>query len=121
MRKKLSQEVKSCKIKCHDKSKKVVLERKKCESCKIIVATTNGISFQWFFSFKIYDELGFELLKWFRRLSIFYKIKSSNIPDYLFQLIPNLTNHSSRVLMSVEHSGVEPKHLKNSFFPYLTN
>lgn len=118
----MSQEVKSCKIKCHDKSKKVVLERKKCESCKIIVATTNGISFQWFFSFKIYDELGFELLKWFRRLKYILQNKVIKyIPDYLFQLIPNLTNHSSRVLMSVEHSGVEPKHLKNSFFPYLTN
>ena len=45
---------------------------------------------------KLYDELGFESLKfrhWFRKLCIFYKIKNTDIPGYLFDLIPQ-TNHS---------------------------
>ena len=45
---------------------------------------------------KLYDELGFESLKfrcWFRKLCIFYKIKNTGIPGYLFDLIPQ-TNHS---------------------------
>ena len=41
---------------------------------------------------KLYNELGIESLKfrrWFRRLCVFYKIKSTQIPKYLYLLIPS--------------------------------
>ena len=40
---------------------------------------------------KIYNELGIESLKfrrWFRRLCVFFKIKTTKIPKYLYELIP---------------------------------
>ena len=44
---------------------------------------------------KIYNELGFESLRfrrWFRRLFAFYKIKTQ-LPSYLYDLIPK-SNHN---------------------------
>ena len=41
---------------------------------------------------KIYNEFGTECLKfrkWFRRLSVFFKIKTTQIPKYLHELIPS--------------------------------
>ena len=40
---------------------------------------------------KIYNELGIESLKfrrWFRRLCVFFKIKTTKMPKYLYELIP---------------------------------
>ena len=40
---------------------------------------------------KIYNELGFESLKfrrWFSQLCLFYKIKTTQIPKYLYELLP---------------------------------
>ena len=44
---------------------------------------------------KLCNELGFESLKfrcWFWKLCTFYKIKTTGVPEYLFDLIPE-TNH----------------------------
>ena len=41
---------------------------------------------------KLYEELGlesFQLRRWFRKLSCFYKLFSSEHPHYLFKLIPS--------------------------------
>ena len=43
---------------------------------------------------KLYSELGFECLKfrcWFRKLCTFFKFKTSDLPEYLFDLIPHKT------------------------------
>ena len=49
---------------------------------------------------KLYQELGFESLqprRWFRKLSLFYKIKKNALPSYLYHLIPKpLTSNSTR-------------------------
>ena len=40
---------------------------------------------------KLYIKLGFESLKfrcWFKKLCTFYKIKTTGVPEYLFDLIP---------------------------------
>ena len=54
---------------------------------------------------KLYSELGFESLKfrrWFRKLCTFFKLKTSGLPKYLFDLIPQ-NNHlySTRFLEDV--------------------
>ena len=44
---------------------------------------------------KLYNELGFESLKfrrYFRKLCTCYKIKTTGVPEYLFDLIPK-NNH----------------------------
>ena len=44
---------------------------------------------------KLYSELGFESPKfrcWFRKLCTFFKLKTSGLPEYLFDLIPQ-NNH----------------------------
>ena len=44
---------------------------------------------------KLYNEPGFESLKfrrWFRKLCTFYKIKTREVPEYLFDLIPETTH-----------------------------
>ena len=45
---------------------------------------------------KLYDELGWELLsdrRWFRRLTLFYKISNGYTPSYLSDHIPNRKEH----------------------------
>ena len=45
---------------------------------------------------KIYNELGLESLhfrRWFRRLCAFYKIKITQLPSYLYELIPKSNNY----------------------------
>ena len=44
---------------------------------------------------KLYYELGLESLefrRWFRKLCLFYKIKKTGLPEYLFNMIPQ-SNH----------------------------
>ena len=43
------------------------------------------------FQIKLYDELGLECLefrRWFRTLCLFYKIKKTGLPEYLFNMKP---------------------------------
>ena len=55
---------------------------------------------------KIYNELGFESLKfrkWFRQLFVFYKIKTNQIPKYLYELLPTESHtYSTRNTENVE-------------------
>ena len=53
-----------------------------------ITGTIRGISKE-----KLYQELGLESLKdrrWLRRMSYLYKIASTKLPTYLYELIPAL-------------------------------
>ena len=72
---------------------------------------------------KIYDELGIESLKfrrWFRRSCVFYKIKTTQIPKYLYELLPT----ESETYNSCNRENVETYYcrtdlFKYSFFPYV--
>ena len=70
---------------------------------------------------KVYEELGLETLKlrrWYRKLSLLYKVLKNESPSYLFNTIPN-----SKAQRQTRNSGTIPsffaKHdyFKNSFFP----
>ena len=69
---------------------------------------------------KLYHELGLESLqrrRWYRKLSLFYKIFKENKPVYLFNLIPtkfsnyNTSNTDKITLFCTKHN-----FFKNSFF-----
>ena len=72
---------------------------------------------------KIYNELGFESLKfrrWFRRLCVFYKIKITQIPKCLYELFPTESNnHNTRHIENVETYYCRTDLFKYSFFPYV--
>ena len=68
----------------------------------------------------LYQELGFESLqsrRWFRKLSLFYKIKNKS-PSYLYHLIPKpltaYSTHNSENLPSIK---ANHSFFKNTFFP----
>ena len=70
---------------------------------------------------KVYEELGLETLKsrrWYRKLSLWYKVLKNESPSYLFNTVPNSTAQRQTT-----NSGITPtffaKHdyFKNSFFP----
>ena len=70
---------------------------------------------------KVYEELGLETLKsrrWYRKLSLLYKVLKNESPSYLFNTIPN-----SKAQRQTRNSGTIPsffaKHdyFKISFFP----
>ena len=70
---------------------------------------------------KLYLELGFESLKfrlWFRKLCTFFKLKTSGLPEYLFDLIPQ-NNHlyNTRFLEDVTTFYSRTDAFKYSFFP----
>ena len=70
---------------------------------------------------KLYSELGFESLKfrrWFRKLCTFFKLKTSGLPKYLFDLIPQ-NNHlySTRFLEDVTTFYSRTDTFKYFFFP----
>ena len=70
----------------------------------------------------ITGELGLESLRfrrWFRRLCAFYKIKITQFPSYLYELIPK-SNHNYSTL---NFNHIDPYYcrtdkFKYSFFPY---
>ena len=69
----------------------------------------------------MYSELGFESLKfrcWFRKLCTFFKLKTSGLPEYLFDLIPQ-NNHlyNTRSLEDVTTFYSRTDAFKYSFFP----
>ena len=50
---------------------------------------------------KLYSELGFESLKfrcWFRKLCTFFGLKTTSLPEYLFDRIPQ-NNHLSVLVL----------------------
>ena len=71
---------------------------------------------------KIYNELGIESLKfrrWSRRLCVFFKIKTTKIPKYLYELIPTESHiYNTRKTENVETYYCRTDLFKYSFFPY---
>ena len=71
---------------------------------------------------QIYNELGFESLKfrrWFRRLFIFYKIKIPQIPKYLNELLPTESHtYNTCNIENVETYYCRTDLFKYPFFPY---
>ena len=74
---------------------------------------------------KLYEELGLESLKsrrWYRKMSLFYKVFKNESPRYLFNTIPNnteqrQTRHSDKIpTFFARHD-----YFKNSFFPSAIN
>ena len=56
-----------------------------------------------FFNQKIYNEPGFKFLslrRWFRRLCVFYKTKITQLPSYLYDLIPKSKHNYNTKLQS---------------------
>ena len=70
---------------------------------------------------KIYNELGFESLRfrrWFRRLCAFYKIKTTQLPSYLYDLIPKSNhNYNTRNIGHIDPYYCRTDVFKYSFFP----
>ena len=71
---------------------------------------------------KLYDELGWELFsdRWFRRLTLFYKISNGYTPSYLSDHIPNRkeTHYNLRRKVELETPIIRTSRYENSFFPY---
>ena len=70
---------------------------------------------------KLYQELGFESLQsrgQFRKLSLFYKIITSESPSSLYHLIPQpLTTYSTRTSEHLPPVKTNHSFFKNTFFP----
>ena len=71
---------------------------------------------------KIYNELGIESLKfrrWFRRLHLFFKISTTQIPKYLYEVVPSESHiYSTHNTENVETYYCRTGQFKYSFFPY---
>ena len=72
---------------------------------------------------KLYDELGWESLanrRWYRRLSLFYKIVNGQAPSYLSEYIPNskLLPYNLRKKADFQVPSTRTARYKNSFFPF---
>ena len=69
----------------------------------------------------LYQELGVESLqyrRWYRKLSLFYKIFKENKPVYLFNLIPiKNSNHNTRNTDKITLFRAKHNFFKNYFFP----
>ena len=72
---------------------------------------------------KIYNGLGFESLKfrrWFRRLCVFYKIKTTQTPKYLYKLLPTESHtYNTRNIENVETFYCRNDVSKCTFFSYM--
>ena len=70
---------------------------------------------------KLYNEIGSESLKfrrWFRKLFIFYKIKSTGLPSYLYDLIPKWSHmYNTQSVEDVAMLYSRTDIFKYSFFP----
>ena len=94
------------------------IERVQYNAALAITGATKGTS-----QLKIYNELGFESLKfrrWFRRLCVFYKIKTTQIPKYLYELLPTESHtYNTRNIENVETYYCRTDQFKYCFFPYV--
>ena len=92
------------------------MERIQCKTSLAMTGAIKGTS-----QSKLYSELGFESLKfrhWFRKLCIFFKLKASGLPEYLFDFIPQ-NNHlcNTHFLEDVTTFYSRTDAFKYSFFP----
>ena len=72
----------------------------------------------------IYTELGWEMLstrRHIRKLSLFYKVKNNNVPEYLTNLLPNTvassTSYNLRNQNNLRIDNYRLTQTSNSFFP----
>ena len=68
---------------------------------------------------KLYQELGLEYLqqrRWMRRLCLFYKVVSTKLPAYIYDIIPPV-RQSQRHLNTFKSISCRTEYFKNSFFP----
>ena len=74
---------------------------------------------------KLYEELGLESLKsrrWYRKMSLFYKVFKNESPRYLFNTIPNNTEQrQTRHSDNISTFFARQDYFKNSFFPSAIN
>ena len=81
-----------------------------------IARTIRGISRE-----KLYDELALELLhaiRWYRKLSYFYKFYVFKQLQYLFNLIPVRTpNYKTKNVDDAQYFNIRHNFFKNSFSP----
>ena len=85
--------------------------------CKSTICPIAKSSYQ----LKLYEEIGlesFQLRRWFRDLSCFYKLFNSAHPHYLFKLIPSRSSsYVTRNIHSIPFFKTRHTFFKNSFFP----
>ena len=68
---------------------------------------------------KLYQELGLEYLqqrRWMRRLCLFYKVVSTKLPAYIYDVIP-LVRQSQRHPNTVNSISCRTDYFNNLFFP----
>ena len=86
------------------------------------LAITGAI--KWTSQLKIYNELGLESLevrRWFRRYCVSFKIKTTQIPKYLYELLPTESHtYNTRNTEIVETYYSRTDLFKYSFFFYVT-
>ena len=94
-----------------------MIERVQYNAAIAITGAIKGTS-----KLKIYKELGLESLRfrrWFRRLCFFYKLRSTQTPKYLYNLIPSGNCvYNTRNQDQIDTYYCETDLFKYSFFPY---
>ena len=68
---------------------------------------------------ELYQELGLEYLqqrRWMRRLCLFYKVVSTKLPAYIYDIIPSV-RQSQRHPNTFNSISCRTEYFKNSFFP----
>ena len=95
-----------------------VIEQVQYKAALIVIGCWQGTSRD-----KLYDELGWEMLsdrRWFRRLTLFYKISNGYTTSYLSDHIPNRkeTHYNLRRKDELETPIIRTLRYENSFFPY---
>ena len=92
------------------------LESIKLNFALVITGAIRGTSNE-----KVYQKLAFESLqprRWFRKLSLFYKIIKNESLSYLYHLIPKpLTSYSTRNSENLPPIKASHNFFKNNFFP----
>ena len=106
----------SCTIKLFNLSFQQKLEAIQYRACLAITGAIRGTSRE-----KIYQELGLESLqsrRWYRKLTMFYKIYKNKSPFYLFNLIPEKTSsYATRNVGQILLIKIKYKFFKSTFFP----
>ena len=106
----------SCTIKLFNLSFQQKLESIQYRACLAITGAIRGTSRE-----KIYQELGLESLqsrRWYKKLTMFYKIYKNKSPFYLFNLIPEKTSsYATRNVDCISLIKIKHNFFKNTFFP----
>ena len=94
-----------------------MIERVQYNAALAITGAIKGTS-----QLKLYKELGFESLKfrrWFRHLCFLYKLRTTQLPKYLYDLIPKGScTYNTRNQDKIETYYCRTDLFKYSFFPY---